>query len=275
VKNKIIDIKITTGGFLMNFQKKTAVITGGANGIGRCIAEHFLDKDAFAAIIDTDAAHGAHMQEKYGNKLLFFCGDVGDEKTLDIFVETVLSRFPKVHYLINNAMRSQGGILSGCNYKDFEYALRVGVTAPYYLTMKLKENFAPAAAIVNISSSRSSQSQPDTESYTAAKGGISALTHALSASLAGIARVNAISPGWIDTSSWYDGVSKAQHSVSDKLQHPVHRVGQAWDIAKLTLFLCSEEAGFINGQEIFADGGMSKLMIYHGDYGWVHNIKND
>jgi NAD(P)-dependent dehydrogenase (short-subunit alcohol dehydrogenase family) len=139
--------------------------------------------------------------------------------------------------------------------------------------MRLKNNFAPSAAIVNISSSRSSQSQPDTESYTAAKGGISALTHALSVSLAGIARVNAISPGWIDTSPWHEGKLLAQHSVSDNLQHLSCRVGQAEDIAKLTLFLCSEDAGFINGQEIFADGGMSKLMIYHGDFGWSYQTK--
>jgi NAD(P)-dependent dehydrogenase (short-subunit alcohol dehydrogenase family) len=208
------------------------------------------------------------MKEKHGDKLLFFAGDVGEEKTLDVFVEVVLSCFPKVHYLVNNAMRSNGGIMSGCGYGDFEYALRVGVTAPYYLTMKLKNSFGPDAAIVNISSSRSSQSQPDTESYSAAKGGIAALTHALSVSLAGIARVNAIAPGWIDTSPWHEKSSVVQHSVPDHLQHPVRRVGQAEDIAKLTLFLCSEDAGFITGQEIFADGGMSKLMIYNDDCGW-------
>jgi NAD(P)-dependent dehydrogenase (short-subunit alcohol dehydrogenase family) len=133
---------------------------------------------------------------------------------------------------------------------------------------------APDAAIVNISSSRSSQSQPDTESYTAAKGGIAALTHALSVSLAGIARVNAIAPGWIDTSPWHEGGSISQHSASDHYQHPARRVGRAEDIAKLTLFLCSEDAGFITGQEIFADGGMSKLMIYHNDCGWSYRPDN-
>ena len=252
----------------MSFHGKTAIITGGANGIGRCIAEHFLDKGALVAIIDVDAEHKAQMEEKHGDRLLFFVGDVGDERTLGAFVEAFLSRFPKVHYLINNAMCSRGGILSGCGYGDFEYALRVGVTAPYYLTMKLKDSFGPDAAIVNISSSRSGQSQPDTESYTAAKGGIAALTHALSVSLAGIARVNAVAPGWIDTSPRHEGSPLSQHSTPDHFQHPVRRVGRAEDIAKLALFLCSEDAGFITGQEIFADGGMSKLMTYHGDCGW-------
>ena len=255
----------------MDFNEKVAVITGGANGIGRCVVENFLDRGALVAVIDTDAAYGARMEEKYGGKLLFFPGEVGDQKTLDAFVESVLSRFPKVHYLINNAMQSKGGILSGCGYGDFEYALRVGVAAPYYLTMKFKDRFGSDAAIVNISSSRSGQSQPDTESYTAAKGGIAALTHALSVSLAGIARVNAIAPGWIDTSPWHEEAPISQHSASDHCQHPVRRVGRAEDIAKLTLFLCGEDSGFITGQEIFADGGMSKLMIYHGDCGWSYS----
>ena len=254
----------------MGFHGKVAVITGGANGIGRCIAESFLDKEALVAVIDTDEAYGALMKEKYEGKLLFFAGDVGEQKTLDAFVEAALSRFPKVHYLINNAMHTKGGILSGCEYGDFEYALRVGVTAPYYLTMKLKDRFGSDAAIVNISSSRSRQSQPDTESYTTAKGGIAALTHSLSVSLAGIARVNAIAPGWIDTSPWHEGLLIPQHSAPDHFQHSVRRVGRAEDIAKLALFLCSEDAGFITGQEIFVDGGMSKLMIYHGDCGWLY-----
>jgi NAD(P)-dependent dehydrogenase (short-subunit alcohol dehydrogenase family) len=254
----------------VDFQGKVAVVTGGANGIGRCIAENFLDRGASVAIIDTDAAYGARMKDNYGDKLLFFAGDIGEKKALDAFVETIFSSFPKVHYLINNAMRSKEGILSGCGYEDFENALRVGVAAPYYLTMKLKDRFGSGAAIVNISSSRSSQSQSDTESYTAAKGGIAALTHALSVSLAGIARVNAIAPGWIDTSLWHQGSPAPQHSTPDCSQHPVQRIGRPEDIAKLTLFLCSEEAGFITGQEIFADGGMSKLMIYHDDCGWSY-----
>jgi NAD(P)-dependent dehydrogenase (short-subunit alcohol dehydrogenase family) len=260
----------------VDFNKKVAVITGGANGIGRCIAERFLDKGASVAVIDTEplglrstTANGALMKEKYGDKLLFFAGDVGEKKTLDEFVKAVLSRFFKVHYLVNNAMRFQKGILSECRYEDFEYALRVGVTAPYYLTMKLKGKFDSGAAIVNISSTRSSQSQADTESYTAAKGGIAALTHALSVSLPGI-RVNAIAPGWIDTTPWHEGWPVPQHSVTDRSQHPAGRVGRAEDIANLALFLCSEEAGFITGQEIFADGGMSKLMIYHGANGWSY-----
>jgi NAD(P)-dependent dehydrogenase (short-subunit alcohol dehydrogenase family) len=140
----------------------------------------------------------------------------------------------------------------------------VGVTAPYYLTSLLLKNnlFAPNAAIVNIASTRAFQSQPDSEAYSAAKGGIVSLTHSMAVSLAGRVRVNCISPGWVETSAI------AEHSEQDHSQHPSGRVGTMSDIADMVLYLCSDKAGFINGQNITIDGGMSKLMVYHGDYGW-------
>lgn len=104
-------------------------------------------------------------------------------------------------------------------------------------------------------------SQPQTESYTAAKGGISALTHALAVSLAGRVRVNSISPGWIDTEG-------ASFEGPDALQQPVGRVGTPSDIADMVLYLCSDKAGFITGENICIDGGMTRLMIYHNDFGW-------
>ena len=132
----------------------------------------------------------------------------------------------------------------------------------------IAEEFAPhsakGAAIVNISSSRDRMSQPQTESYTAAKGGIAALTHALAVSLAGKVRVNSISPGWIDTAyTVYEG--------SDAIQQPAGRVGNPLDIANMALFLCSEKDGFITGENICIDGGMTRQMIYHGDNGWTLN----
>ena len=148
-----------------------------------------------------------------------------------------------------------------CSYEEFEYALKVGVTAPFYMVKLLKDHLAEGASIVNISSSRDRMSQPQTESYTAAKGGIAALTHALAVSLAGKARVNSISPGWIDTDyKVYEG--------PDAYQQPAGRVGNPLDIANMVLFLCSEKAGFITGENICIDGGMTLQMIYHGDYGW-------
>lgn len=151
-----------------------------------------------------------------------------------------------------------------CTYEEFAYALSVGVTAPFYLVKLLKDHLGEGASIINISSSRDRMSMPQTESYTAAKGGIAALTHALAASLAGKARVNSTSPGWIDTAyTVYEG--------PDAMQQPVGRVGNPMDIANMVLFLCSDKAGFITGENICIDGGMTKLMIYHGEHGWTLN----
>ena len=154
--------------------------------------------------------------------------------------------------------------ISECSYEEFNYALRVGVTAPFYLTKLFLPHFAPGAAIVNISSSRDRMSQPQTESYTAAKGGIAALTHALAVSLGGKVRVNSISPGWIDT-------AYTEYTGADAAQHPASRVGNPLDIANMVLYLCSEKAGFITGENICIDGGMTRQMIYHNDFGWTLN----
>jgi len=140
------------------------------------------------------------------------------------------------------------------------------VTAPFYLAKLFAPYFAAEASIINISSSRDRMSQPQTESYTAAKGGIAALTHALAVSFAGKVRVNSISPGWIDTAyTVYKG--------ADAIQQPSGRVGNPPDIANMVLYLCSNMAGFITGENICIDGGMTRQMIYHGDYGWTLDEK--
>lgn len=176
------------------------------------------------------------------------------------FTKLVIEKYGKVDFIVNNALPLMKGI-DECSYEEFEYALKVGVTAPFYMVKLLKDHLAEGASIVNISSSRDRMSQPQTESYTAAKGGIAALTHALAVSLAGKARVNSISPGWIDTDyKVYEG--------PDAYQQPAGRVGNPLDIANMVLFLCSEKAGFITGENICIDGGMTRLMIYHGDCGW-------
>ena len=234
---------------LMRFENKVAVITGGEHGIGKAIAEAFRSEGAVVHIIDIQPGD-------------WFVGDVGDKDTLERFARYVTVQSGNVDYLINSALPLMKGI-DACSFEDFQYALSVGVTAPFYLTKLLMPYFAPGASVINISSSRDRMSQPQTESYTAAKGGISALTHALAISLAGKVRVNSISPGWIDT---YD----SNITGADALQQPVGRVGKPEDIAELALFLCSEKAGFITGENICVDGGMTKLMIYHGEHGWSY-----
>ena len=230
-----------------DFSGKVAVITGGARGIGRCMAEQFAASGARVAIIDL-------LPNDY------FVGDIADKATLEEFAEKVGRDFGRVDFLINNAAPRSVGITSG-SYEDFEYAQRVGVTAPFYLTKLLLPYMEKGASIVNISSSRDRMSQSETESYTAAKGGISALTHALAVSLAGRVRVNSVSPGWIDTGFRI-------YSGPDATQQPVGRVGNPLDIAHTVMFLCSDMGGFITGENICVDGGMTRQMIYHGDYGW-------
>ena len=232
----------------MDFKNKIVIVTGGAQGIGSCIAEEFEKLGATVRVID----------KQQGNH---FVVDLADKQVLECFAKYVIGQYGHVDFLINNALPLMKGI-DECSYEEFQYALRVGVTAPFYLSKLFMPYFAKGATIVNISSSRDRMSQPQTESYTAAKGGIAALTHALAVSLAGRVRVNSISPGWIDTNyKVYEG--------PDAVQQPVGRVGNPLDIANMVLYLCSDKAGFITGENICIDGGMTRQMIYHGDNGWA------
>ena len=229
------------------FQDKVAVVTGGAQGIGRCICEEFAKQGARVCTID--------LLEND-----FFQGDVGKKEDLERFAQKVIQTYGRVDFLVNNAKPLLLGI-DTCTWEQFNQALQVGVAAPFYLTQLLLPYFGEGASIVNISSSRDRMSQPFTESYTAAKGGIAALTHALAVSLRDKARVNSISPGWIDTTG-------SQFFGADETQHPAGRGGTPQDIAQMVLFLCSDKAGFITGENICIDGGMTHQMIYHDDCGW-------
>ncbi len=231
----------------MQFKDKIVVITGGAHGIGKTTKEAFEAEGATVEVIDI--AEGSH-----------YVGDISKKETLEAFAKYVIEKHGRVDYLINNALPLMRGIAS-CTYEEFEYAMAVGVTAPFYLSKLFLNYFSEDACIINMSSSRDRMSQPQTESYTAAKGGIAALTHALAVSLAGKVRVNSISPGWIETGD-------AVYEGPDAIQQPVGRVGNTLDIANMILFLCSEKAGFISGENICIDGGMTKQMIYHGEHGW-------
>lgn len=234
----------------MDFTNKVAVISGGARGIGAAMAKAFEKAGAKVAIIDV-------LENDY------FVGDIADPKVLEAFHRRVIGDFGHVDYLINNAMPMFKGI-GDCSYEQFNYALQVGVSAPFYLTKLFLDDFSKDGAVVNISSSRDRMSQPQSESYTAAKGAISALTRSLAISLGGKVRVNSVSPGWIDTRN-------QEHQGPDSLQHPVRRVGKPEDIVNAVMFLCDDKAGFITGEDICVDGGMTKLMIYHDDFGWTYN----
>ncbi len=237
------------------FQNKIVVITGGAGGIGKCTADEFRRAGATVCVIDT--CENPMPDNDY------FVGDVGDEATLRAFADKVIAEHGRVDVLVNNAPPPMKGI-DTCSYEAFTRAMQIGVTAPFYLCKLFLPYFGEGASVINISSSRDRMSQAQTESYTAAKGGIAALTHALAVSLAGRVRVNSISPGWIDTGfAVYEG--------ADATQQPVGRVGNPLDIANMILFLASDKAGFITGENICIDGGMTRLMVYHGDRGWQYD----
>ena len=232
---------------MFDFKDKVAVVTGGARGIGKVICDEFKKHGAQVCVIDV-------LDNDY------FVGDLADRDTLETFARKVVREFGHVDFLINNAAPAMHGITEG-SYEEFEYALKVGVTAPFYLSKLFMPFFSQGASIVNISSSRDRMSQPETESYSAAKGGISALTHAMAVSLSGAVRVNSVSPGWIDNSfEVYEG--------PDAWQHPAGRVGNPLDVANMVMYLCSDMAGFITGENICIDGGMTRQMIYHADWGW-------
>ena len=235
----------------MQFKDKVVVITGGAHGIGKTTKEAFEAEGAIVEVIDI--ASGSH-----------YVGDISKKEVLEEFARYVIQKHGRVDFLINNALPLMRGIHE-CAYEEFEYALAVGVTAPFYLSKLFAEYFGKGACIINMSSSRDRMSQPQTESYSAAKGGIAALTHALAVSFAGKVRVNSISPGWIETG---DGV----YDGPDATQQLTHRVGNTMDIVNMILFLCSDKAGFIDGENICIDGGMTRQMIYHGEYGWSYEV---
>ncbi len=251
---------------------KNCIVTGGANGIGRCITQRLIEKGYFVCVIDIDGESGKRLSEEYSeSQLFFFQGDIADKATLEIFAKECLSRVDKIDIVVNNACIGLGGLMDA-SYEDFCRVFKIGTAAPFYLTKLFMEHFSSCASVINISSTRAFMSQYNTECYTAAKGGISALTRAMSITLAGKARVNSISPGWIDTGAYQkDDSYQPQYEKEDITQHPSRRIGNPDDIANAVLFLCDERNSFINGEDITVDGGMTKQMIYHNDFGWKLN----
>lgn len=254
----------------MRFEGKVCVVTGGAAGIGLCIARSFADEGASLALLDKNREAGEQAAQALagsGKTNLFLPADIADESALTQAADRVIEAFGHVDILVNNACLSRGGLLGGCGADDFNYVLRTGVTAPYLLARRFLPHFAKDAAIVNITSTRGFMSQADTESYSAAKGGLLALTHAMAVSLAGRVRVNSVSPGWIETRPCE---LRAPYTQADTAQHPAGRVGTPEDVARAVLFLCEPANSFITGENITVDGGMTKRMIYSGDEGWTY-----
>lgn len=246
------------------FNNKICIITGATNGIGFQMGNDFMNEGAIVYNLDIEKPKKSTHSEF--EEIHYIHCDLRSEVQIRKSIEQILNEVGKIDFLINNACFSNKGLISNCSSDEFNDVLKVGVTAPYLLTLGFMAHFNEDGCIINIASTRGFMSQRDTESYSAAKGGILALTHAMSISLAGMVRVNSISPGWINTSE--NAFDKHDHR-----QHPVKRIGVPRDISNMAMFLCSSEASFITGENIIVDGGMTKQMIYHGEESWCFEEK--
>ncbi|WP_027359132.1 glucose 1-dehydrogenase [Desulforegula conservatrix] len=248
---------------------KTAVITGGAKGIGLGIADYFLNSGMNVVAIDIDSEAGSECEAAYSSsgRFMFVQADVSDEDSVRGSVQNVATKFGGIDFLINNA-----GIanpvrkpLTELSLAEWNQIISVNLTGVFLMSKYCAPYLEKSSgAIINIASTRALQSEENTEPYSASKGGILSLTHSLAVSFSGRIRVNCISPGWIEVCQWQkmkDRVEPA-HSRLDCEQHPAGRVGTPEDIASLAAFLVSDSAGFITGQNFVIDGGMTKKMIY-------------
>ena len=246
---------------------KRAIVTGGAQGIGKAIALKLMQEGVFVYVLDIDEEALAEMNQEGFRAEMFktIPCDVGVEASLKPAIDECLRSPDGIHYLVNNAAISANRNIEELSLEDWNRVLAVNLGS-YFLTAKYLSPALRAAkgAIVNLCSTRAFMSEPGTEAYSASKGGVFALTHALAMSLQPEVRVNCISPGWIDTTAWQKKIKRRVIDWPEKehLQHPAGRIGRPEDIAGLTWFLLSEQAGFITGQNFLADGGMTRKMIY-------------
>ncbi|HZD25011.1 MAG TPA: glucose 1-dehydrogenase [Alphaproteobacteria bacterium] len=240
------------------FRGRAYLVTGAARGIGRAIAAELIEHGARVALIDSDAKAGEAAAAELGEAARFHAADVAIEAEVQAAVAAVTARFGRLDGLVNNAGISRNRPLAELTLDDWNRVLAVNLTSVFLFARAAAPHLALApdgGAIVNLASTRALMSEADTEAYSASKGGIVALTHALAVSLGPQVRVNCISPGWIHTKGPEPG-------AEDRAWHPAGRVGRVQDVAALARFLLSGEAGFVTGANFTADGGVTRKMVY-------------
>lgn len=246
---------------------KVAVVTGGGQGIGRCIAQMFVESGMGVVIAEKDVEAGSAAQEELSprGEVIFLETDLRSEDSVRAMVAACLERFGRIDVLVNNAGITCEKPLEKLSLREWNDVLGTNLTGAFLCARECTPQLrANRGSIVNIASTRAHMSEPNTETYAASKGGLVALTHALAVSLGPEIRVNAVSPGWIEVRDWKKRSLREEPRLTpeDHMQHPAGRVGRPEDVAALVLFLASSRSGFVTGQEFLVDGGMTKKMIY-------------
>jgi NAD(P)-dependent dehydrogenase (short-subunit alcohol dehydrogenase family) len=246
---------------------KAAIVTGGGQGIGKAIAKRLLNDGMQVIIAELDQEAGEETESglKPFGAVKFIHTDVANEEMVKNTIEATIQRFERLDVVVNNAGIMIGRPILELSLEDWNKVISVNLTG-VFLTSKFGAQYLRErqGSIVNIASTRAFMSEPNTESYSASKGGVVALTHALAMSLGPEIRVNCISPGWIETSEWKKKSLRHESDPTeeDHLQHPAGRVGKPEDIAEMVAFLITPEASFITAASLVVDGGMTRKMIY-------------
>jgi len=246
----------------VSYRNKVVIVTGGANGIGKGITLAYVKEGAKVVIADIDRNLGLVLEKeikKSNGEVSFFYTDVSKPKDIKKLMEFTINRYGKIDILINNAGISEWANPYELDVEKWDYIINVNLRSVFLCSREAAKHMrnTGGGAIVNMASTRAFMSEPNTEAYSASKGGIVALTHALAVSFADDnIRVNSISPGWIETGD-YSKLREIDHK-----QHLSGRVGKPDDIGNMCLFLTDDRNDFINGENIIVDGGMTKKMIY-------------
>lgn len=251
----------------MSLQEKVAIVTGGGQGIGKAIAKRFLSEGLKVVIAEINESAGIATVTEYQDfgSIEFIKTDVSDESSVKNLIKETQQNFGKIDVLVNNAAMAnpENAPLTELSLEDWNRTISTNLTSVFLCSKHSAIHLEKSqGTIINIASTRALMSEQNTEAYSAAKGGVVALTHALAISLAPI-RVNCISPGWIDVSEWQQAQkNRTEFTKQDHEQHPVGRVGKPEDIAAIAVYFASPDAAFITGTNFVVDGGMTKKMIY-------------